>query len=165
MRTQSNVYSFTIETAKESVCKTFFLNTLAISESFMRVALVKTSEVGMVKPDKRGRHSSFSKTPDCIIEQIKAHIRKYPSYESHYSRERTKKKYLGSHLNISKMYALYLMNVKLPELKKRRNGYLGVSLMKISIQISTNQMLIHVIHAIFTVYSCMMLQQKKRLKP
>lgn len=107
MRTQSNVYSFTIETAKESVCKTFFLNTLAISESFMRVALVKTSEVGMVKPDKRGRHSSFSKTPDCIIEQIKAHIRKYPSYESHYSRERTKKKYLGSHLNISYLKCMH----------------------------------------------------------
>lgn len=29
-------------------------------------------------------------------------------YESHYSRERTKRKYLGNHLNISKMYLLYV---------------------------------------------------------
>lgn len=40
-RTQNNVYSFTIGNSKETVCKTYFLNTLAITEYFMRIALKK----------------------------------------------------------------------------------------------------------------------------
>ncbi|CAG9762289.1 unnamed protein product [Ceutorhynchus assimilis] len=38
---------------------------------------------------------------------IKEHISKFPCIESHYSRNKTQKKYLGSHLNISKMYELF----------------------------------------------------------
>ena len=36
------------------------------------------------------------------------HISSFPAYESHYSREKTEKKYLGPELKIEKMYSLYL---------------------------------------------------------
>nr|CAI5822919.1 unnamed protein product [Callosobruchus analis] len=85
-------YSFETEGKKETVCKKFFLNTLSISQQTVDTAVKKKKEGGIVTPDKRGRHQAVNK----IFE------------ESHYSRERTKKKYLGNHLNISRMYRLYL---------------------------------------------------------
>ncbi|XP_063216836.1 uncharacterized protein LOC134527814 [Bacillus rossius redtenbacheri] len=111
-RTKSNTYSLTIDNKKLVVCKVFFLNTLCISENFVRTAQAKTSEVGMVVADQRGRHVAVNKTPEEIVNDIKRHIRQYPAYQSHYGRERTSKKYLGSHLNISKMYSLYVEECK-----------------------------------------------------
>lgn len=111
-RTKSNTYSFTIDNKNTVVCKVFFLNTLSVSESFVRTAQAKTSQVGMVIADQRGRHVAVNKTPEEVVDQIKKHILKYPAYESHYGREKSTKKYLGSHLNISKMYSLYVEECK-----------------------------------------------------
>ncbi|XP_046684652.1 uncharacterized protein LOC124370411 [Homalodisca vitripennis] len=107
-RAQSNKFSFQINSCEEIVCKTFFLNTLAISEMFMRISQQKTSKTGMVEPDQRGKHVPGTKIKNEIIDGIKSHISKYPAYQSHYSRERTSRKYLGNHLNINKMYGLYV---------------------------------------------------------
>lgn len=54
----------------------------------------------MIESDLRGKHVAVNKTPEVIRQQIQEHISKYPAYQSC-------KKYLGSHLNISKMYSLY----------------------------------------------------------
>lgn len=62
----------------------------------------------MIKVDLRGKHTPGTKLADSIIDGVKSHIAKYLAYQSHYSRERTCKKYLGNHLNISKMYDLYV---------------------------------------------------------
>lgn len=40
-------------------------------------------------------------------EQIRVHILSFPVYESYYSRNKTKQQYLGSELNINKMYNFY----------------------------------------------------------
>lgn len=107
-RSHSYKYFIVINNKEEVVCKQFFLNTLAISEMFMRTALKKTTDTGMIKVDLRGKHTPGTKLADSIIDGVKSHIAKYPAYQSHYSRERTCKKYLGNHLNISKMYDLYV---------------------------------------------------------
>lgn len=104
----SQSYFFIVDCKEEIVCKTFFLNTLSISETFMRIAIQKKSDNGMIESDLRGKHKASNKIPEEMCQQIRKHILKYPAYESHYSRERTEKKYLGSHLNISKMYSLYV---------------------------------------------------------
>lgn len=107
-RNFSHCYSFETEGKKETVCKKFFLNTLSISQQTVDTAVRKKKEGGIVTPDKRGRHQPVNKISENVRRNIRNHISKFPTYESHYSRERTKKKYLGNHLNISRMYRLYL---------------------------------------------------------
>lgn len=104
----TNCYSFETEGTKEIVCKRFFLNTLSISQQTVDTAIKKKKEGGIVTPDKRGRHQPVNKISEDVPQNVRNHISKFPTYESHYSRERTKKKYLGNHLNISRMYRLYL---------------------------------------------------------
>lgn len=70
--------------------------------------LYKKKEGGIVTPDKRGKHEPANKIFEEVRNSVRSHISKFPAYESHYSREKTNRKYLGSHLNISRMYHLYL---------------------------------------------------------
>lgn len=91
---------------------TLNLNTLAISETVVRNA-IKKSKQGFVQADRRGRHPPPNKTADIVKETVRKHISKIPKYEndnkykSHYSRNRTERHYLGSHLNlnIDKLYS------------------------------------------------------------
>lgn len=53
------------------------------------------------------KHIPSNKISEEIRNRIRDHISKFPTYSSHYSRERSAKKYLGNHLNISRMYNLY----------------------------------------------------------
>lgn len=70
-------------------------------------ALNKAGEGGFVAPDLRGKHIPKNKLPETIKSGIRSHIQSFAVYESHYTRNRTKKQYLGSELNIEKMYNLY----------------------------------------------------------
>jgi len=111
-RVFTNCYSFEVEGEKQTVCKKFFLNTLSISQQTVDTAVKKKKEGGIVTPDKRGRHQPVNKISEEVRKNVRNHISKFPTYESHYSRESTKKKYLGNHLNISRMYRLYLEECK-----------------------------------------------------
>uniref|UniRef100_A0A915KPC5 Uncharacterized protein n=1 Tax=Romanomermis culicivorax TaxID=13658 RepID=A0A915KPC5_ROMCU len=57
--------------------------------------------------DKRGKHPSHNKLKDNLRQAIIDHISSSPCIESHYTHKNTQKKYLGSDLNITKMYELY----------------------------------------------------------
>nr|CAH7755635.1 unnamed protein product [Callosobruchus chinensis] len=82
-------------------------------------AISKKREGGILSPDKRGKHGPANKIPaEVRIIIIRWHISEFPTYESHYSRERSKKRYLSNHLSISRMYQLYLeycKDNKIPE--------------------------------------------------
>jgi len=79
---------------------------------FVRTALKKKTYGGMVSLDKRGYHIPPNKISNDIRDGVKKHIESFPAIESHYSREKTVKKYLGNELNINKMYKLYVDNCK-----------------------------------------------------
>lgn len=111
-RNYTNSYSFETGGVKETVCKKFFLNTLSISQQTVDTAIKKKKDGGLVTPDKRGKHIPANKISEEVRNSVRNHISKFPTYESHYSRERTKKKYLGNHLNINRMYSLYLEDCK-----------------------------------------------------
>ncbi|KAF2896407.1 hypothetical protein ILUMI_09773 [Ignelater luminosus] len=68
---------------------------------------IKKKPGGIIAADEKGRHEQHAKIPEFVRQGIRDHIMKFPVEESHSSRERSGKKYLGSHLNISKMYRLY----------------------------------------------------------
>lgn len=105
-------YFFEIEsegsTKKVYVCKTYFLNTLGISETVVRNALKKQVSGGFVSRDMRGRHVPRNKLHEEVLNGVRAHIQSFPCYESHYTRQNSKRKYLGPELNTIKMYKLYL---------------------------------------------------------
>lgn len=117
-RNTTNQYFFSIENEKIRVCKTFFLNTLDISQSFVNVALSKKLCGGIVSEDKRGKKIPPNKIDDRVRDSVRTHICKFPIVESHYSRERSRKKYLGNDLNLTRMFELYKQECvvnKIPE--------------------------------------------------
>ena len=85
-----------------------FLNTLSISNMVVVNIFKNIEPGGIVKTDQRGRQTPSNKTPDETIESVKKHISSFPHYESHYSREKSDRKYLGTELTVEKMYELYI---------------------------------------------------------
>nr|CAH7726499.1 unnamed protein product [Callosobruchus chinensis] len=107
-RTVTYIYTLTSSNgSKKRVCKRFFLNTLDISQNFVDHALRKTLAGGIIEGDLRKGHIPHNKIPEEIRQGIRDHMNKFPYYESHYSREKTSRKYLECDLSVSKMYQLY----------------------------------------------------------
>lgn len=96
-------------TEKVEVCQTMFVNTFSITLMKIRVIVEKRRKSGtnMCPPDGRGKHGNQIKLSAQAKQNVMNHIKLFPAYESHYSRNRSEKKYLRSDLNISKMYCLY----------------------------------------------------------
>lgn len=114
-RQKTVCYFFTVNSVRVPVCKTFFINTLDISDRVVRTVLEKTSSLGVVEIDKRGGRKS-----DAIIardiqirSEIEMHIDRFPRMESHYCRASSNREYLHQDLSVSKMHFLYLQS--LPE--------------------------------------------------
>nr|CAI5836087.1 unnamed protein product [Callosobruchus analis] len=78
-----------------------------ISQNLVDHALRRTLGGGIIKGDLRKDHIPQNKIPEEIKQGIRDHINKFPYYESHYSREKTSRKYLECDLSVSKMYQLY----------------------------------------------------------
>ncbi|KAJ8934545.1 hypothetical protein NQ314_013286 [Rhamnusium bicolor] len=89
-------------------CKLYRI-TLCISHGPVDHALKGINENGVFDlPDKRGKKTPINKTPDIMLQKVKAHIESFPTMESHYCRKSSKRLYLDPNLSISKMYQLYV---------------------------------------------------------
>lgn len=106
-RSHTRNYYFEMNDLTVRVCRTFFHNTLNISQTFVTTALNKKEPGGIIAADGRGKHDQHAKTPEFVKQHVREHIGKFPVEESHYSRERSARKFLGSHLSIAKMYRMY----------------------------------------------------------
>ncbi|KAK3911669.1 LysM and putative peptidoglycan-binding domain-containing protein 2 [Frankliniella fusca] len=109
-RTHTIKYSFKFPVIGQVfVCKTMFLNTLAISEGPVRTQVAKLERgVTVPSPDKRGRHPKIN--PAVKEKQdgnIMEHISLFQTVPSHFCRLRSKRKYLSAHLTIRHMWHLY----------------------------------------------------------
>lgn len=105
-------YFFSIFGKREPICRGCLLKTLGESDNFIKsVALKKRSSLGGTQlDDNRGKSIPKHNISDENRQVIKEHILSFPSYESHYTRKSTSKKYLPSHLTINKMYNLFCEN-------------------------------------------------------
>ncbi|CAH0397337.1 unnamed protein product [Chilo suppressalis] len=101
------IYRLVVNSESQKVCKVMFLNTLCIGDKFLKLSLVKQLDCGLVAPDQRGKHIPSNKSPAVVIQSVIDHINMYPNYESHYSREKSKRKFLGPNLNVPTMYKQY----------------------------------------------------------
>ena len=59
----------------------------------------------------RGKNPSYIKYDLVTLNKAKDHIKKFPVMESHYNRGRTKREYLPSNLNVTKMYDLFVLQL------------------------------------------------------
>lgn len=86
-----------------------FLRTFSITEKYLSTVLNKKlkADSGIVEKDKRGKHPPVNTTPLEVLKSVRSHIEKFPRYESHYSREKSKREYLGSEINITTMFRMY----------------------------------------------------------
>ena len=73
----------------------------------MRTAIEKSSDGNVVKADMRGGSTSSQKYDDELTNTIKRHVMKFPVAESHHCREGSKRKFLSSDLNVTKMFELF----------------------------------------------------------
>ena len=105
----SRVFYVSNGAVSERVCKTAFLSIFAIANGRLSRALqAQAQSGGLPHCDTRGRHQPANKTPPGRVEFVKAHIEKFPKYESHYSRKDNPNRfYLSPSLSISIMYELY----------------------------------------------------------
>ncbi|KAK3861583.1 hypothetical protein Pcinc_032495 [Petrolisthes cinctipes] len=93
-----------------SLCKMGFLSILGISEARVKMALVSMSSTGSPRGDQRGRHPPGVIVRREVINRVLQHIHSFPSVSSHYTRAKSPHmRYLEGHLNIKKMYRLYLL--------------------------------------------------------
>ena len=79
-----------------------FLQTLCVGETFV------TPKTGIVKNRKKKIDQGGRKLSDDMKTLIKEHIKSFPIMESHYTREQSSRTFLGSNLNLTKMYELFL---------------------------------------------------------
>jgi hypothetical protein len=101
-------YNFLLGNQKVCVCKKFFLATLDISQKFVYIALKNRELVtGIPVPSKAGKHRKKF-ISDQSRNFVMNHIITFPTFESHYRRTETSRKYLESTLSVPKMYDMYV---------------------------------------------------------
>ena len=89
------------------VCKRFFQDTLDIGHGYINTTM-KQAEDGMYTgQEKRGKHTPPNKTSEESKARVRRHIESFPAVESHYCRQRSKRKFLDSTLNVNVMYGFY----------------------------------------------------------
>ncbi|XP_062530462.1 uncharacterized protein LOC105841614 [Bombyx mori] len=105
-------HAFYFEVDKEDirVCKTFFKNTLGISDRPIRTVIYMQNSVvgGFLAGDNRGRHGNYNKLDSTVIERIKEHINSIPRIESHYCRATTSREYIEGGLSIAQLHRDYV---------------------------------------------------------
>ena len=84
-------------------------------------ALKRKLENGTPQSDKRSKHVPHNKAKSTDEERVCRFIEKFPTYESHYCRRDSSRKYLSPELNMTKMFKLYLEECK-------HNNHTAVSL-------------------------------------
>lgn len=101
----SATYTLPKSTSTVCVCKTFFLNTLDISDFMVKYNLDKSSN-GIIPPvPKRVPHN---KTPLDQFQEVVDHINSFPRVDSHFCRSDTKREYLEATLTTKMMYRFYM---------------------------------------------------------
>ena len=108
---KNNSFSFFFDKGNNirvQVCKTFYLDTLSVSQK--KVYNVHTNKTAhdTPKPDVRGTNTKKGFSEE-VKGHIRRHIKSFPVVESHYCRAHSKKQYLEAGLSITKTYELYVL--------------------------------------------------------
>lgn len=102
-------YSILKDGKKERVCKTFLQKLFQVTDERMKTILRFCKEGKLSALEKRGHHQNRPRTISSEVWQmVKEHWASFPSKSSHYSYNKTNKKYYDNpDLNISILYDLF----------------------------------------------------------
>ena len=106
------------------VCREVFVNIHGITVGRVQHLAFYARTSPTPPTDKRGKHSNPRAMQNDIKKQIHAHIKSFPTMESHYGRAHTAKgrKYLSSYLSVATMHELYLQKYEPEEFAKLQRG-------------------------------------------
>eukprot|EP00102_Acyrthosiphon_pisum_P027826 XP_016665036.1 PREDICTED: uncharacterized protein LOC107885857 isoform X2 [Acyrthosiphon pisum] len=126
-------YSVPIDGNLVTVCKACFLNIFGETSKFVRNICNKklSSPANRSSPDKRGRIAPNNKKSPEEIKLVIDHINNLPSYESHYCRKQSKKKYLPTHFTLQRAYDEYKLTVEKPVSRSLYEKYFKSSGLKV----------------------------------
>ena len=114
-RQYSHTYHLSVKGLDVSVCKQCFIKVLRVSPKAIEIAAShKLCGSGSVKTDERGSSIPANTLSEEMLDEVVNHIKSFPAYESHYSRSKTDKKFLPSHLDLNIMYKLYKLGSAKP---------------------------------------------------
>ena len=112
VRSKTVIYTLPKDDCNIPVCKNFFLATLDLKKGQVNYFMQNKKETKQMR-DGRGRSKkNRRKVSDELLQDVKAHIESFPTVDPHYVRKSSTRKYLSSHLSITKMYELYLQQKK-----------------------------------------------------
>lgn len=78
-RAPNHSFHLSLKPGEETtVCKTFFVNTLGITDRTLRTVQKKTSPNGFVATEGRGKHMKHKKIPDEVVQSVYSHINSIP---------------------------------------------------------------------------------------
>lgn len=101
-------YSLPVGESRHPCCKACFMKILGVTRKQIDLIVSKKSDKSIIRtPDQRGKQKPSHVLSEETASAVKAHILSFPSTESHYSRAHTSRRYLGPHLNVTKMHDLY----------------------------------------------------------
>lgn len=108
-RKHSFKYFFLVRAVRHTVCKNFYLGTLAISQKPVYNVHSGKSEMNIPKPDGRGlSEASTHSLPSEVKDRVRKHIMSFSTEDSKPVKQFSRKKqYLGSNLSIKQMYTMY----------------------------------------------------------
>lgn len=95
-------YTFLVNEKPVKVCKPFFLNTLALSSSSVRRAVINAKN-GVPQEDRRGKRPPGNKIPEKVKEKVKDTVRTHIDIMN----AQNLLQHVARDLNIRKMYTLY----------------------------------------------------------
>lgn len=114
-KTYSYEYSLIVSGVCMRVCQEYFLHTLNISKQriYYFFKRCQDSSTNIPRSPLQGKHTKKI-VPQKNKDEVRAHIKSFPTVESHYCRASTNKQYLERNLNIRRMYELYMLTTEEP---------------------------------------------------
>lgn len=99
-----------------AVCRACFLKTLDETDNFIKTVISKklTTPSRIPAKDCRGAFAPRNKISEAEIANVVSHIKSFPSYESHYTRQTNTNRYLAPNLTLQIMYNLYVQTTTKP---------------------------------------------------
>lgn len=101
-------YYFEFNFEKHRVCKEFFCNTLNISQQrvYYFYKNIQNNITNVPRSPIKGKNTKHVTHPE-KLEEVRNHIKSFPTVNSHYCRANSQREYLEANLNVTKMYDLY----------------------------------------------------------
>ncbi|XP_047027513.1 uncharacterized protein LOC124635622 isoform X3 [Helicoverpa zea] len=114
----NKAFHFVVAGNSIRVCKTFFTNTLNISDRMIRTVKHKTDKHGILKTDCRGITGNH-KSDEVLISDIKEFINSIPRTDSHYTRQSSTREYIDGGKTIVDLFKDF------EEVQKQKNKPAG----------------------------------------